>query len=112
MVETAETRVKQRLGNVIVCNSLLLHHLEPGNLWESVLLQFSPGCPWAERLPISQRVEEVLSYREKIMREEAQEILSRLERIESVARKEGLASVLQILEEEFEFGHDLEDTAE
>ena len=84
---------KMDSGNVFRCLSKALHHLDK----HKVMLILGTPYPAGS-----------LDYRFRIVREEIQAVLERLQRIKALAEEQNLTEILAILREDFDFGHDVE----
>lgn len=94
----AETKRKMNRGNVFACLSKAKHHLTPSTL--SMMLLMDPF-----------EAPQILEYRQRIITEEIEEAIKRLRRIEEIAQSHGYEEILSVLNEEFEFGHDMPNSA-
>lgn len=88
-------RRKMNTGNMESCLRKARHHLSPGSTWAMMRSVIDP--------------KDVLEYRHKITREEIEEALTRIGRIRSIALVQDNRAILGILDEQFEFGHDIEE---
>lgn len=97
--KTSPKRKKMNVGNITDCLSLADHHLEDGKL--SLILFTTPP----------EEIESILKYRSRILREELEEVTKRIKRIKEIAKQHAhvpcVKEILGILNEQFEFGHDL-----
>ncbi len=87
------TQRKMNKGDVLDCLRMTLHHIDD----HKVGLMEAAGVLNAS----------TLEYRFRIMREELEEVMARVERIKDIAEQKGIQEILDILTEEFEFGHNL-----
>lgn len=79
-------------GNLLSCLTKLIHHVAP----HKVALMFGVGC-----------TEDDLSYRFNLIRTEAEIVKQQIIRIKEVAERKNYEEVLNIINEELEYGHDL-----
>lgn len=91
-----QKRKKMDVGNIEACLRKALHHLERGPTVDKTWLMMQVADD-----PVA-----VIEYRHRILFEEIQEVLKRIQGIRRVATQ---PEVLAILEERFEFGHDLDE---
>lgn len=89
-----QRKKKQHQGNVISCLDLALHHLERSSWGDKTWLMMQRA----------KDPQAVIEYRHRIISEEISEVLARIKKIKEIATQ---PEVLAILNEEFEFGHDL-----
>ena len=83
-------------GNLMRCVRLTLHHVSPANV-RAVELQLKMDPT---------RVEELVTYRFELIRDELETAMRQLERIEKIARERGFMEITDVIDEEVEFGHD------
>ena len=91
----ADRRKKMGKGNILDCLRMARHHVDSH---KADLMQVA-GVLFGD-MP-------VMRYRSRILREELDEAISRIERIKEIAEQQHLQEIIDILSEEFEFGHDL-----
>ncbi len=90
--EASSPRRKMNRGNLEACLRRAIHHTQ----MRALMVLMGGGDP-----------AEIFDYRNRIVREEVQEALDRIGRIRQVAEGKEDQEILAILNEQFEFGHDL-----
>lgn len=89
---------KMDKGNLLRCLATAHHHVDGDSKIELIF----------GTIDSRQEIKDVLKYRFRIQREEIAEVISRIQRIEEIAKKQNNQEVLAVLNEEFEFGHDMQ----
>ena len=90
---TSQKRKKMDIGNVRACLEKAHHHVSDNTLC-LMLIE-------------SRNLKGDLRYRFRIQREELEEVIKRIERIKEIATQQNNEEILTVLNEQFEFGHDL-----
>ncbi|MBI4709299.1 MAG: hypothetical protein HY764_03810 [Candidatus Portnoybacteria bacterium] len=80
-------------GDLINCLEALIHHIAPHKARLMVLGGYN--------------TQEDIEYRFGLVRGEAELVLKQIERIREVAQNKGYKEILDIINEELEYGHDL-----
>jgi len=84
--------MSQKKGNLTDCMAMSIHHLEDSTI----------------SLMLSVATTEQCRYRMALVRSEVETALNQVRKIKEIAEKEGLDDVLAIINEDVEFGHDLD----
>lgn len=86
-------------GDVLSCLSKLIHHVSPNKT--RLILYGVLGCDLPE-------LREVMEYRNSLVREEAEIAEKKLRKILTVAQEKGYQEIIDIINEEVEFGHNFD----
>jgi len=79
-------------GNALSCLRKLIHHVYP----RKALLMAAAGA----------LTYDIVEYRNSLVREEAEIALKQLERIREIAKDKGYQEIIDVIEEQVEFGHE------
>lgn len=96
-------------GNAIRCLEKALHHL---STTERLIRLMDEADMFISAVTAGVFSVDILVYRQGLVEEDIKIGLQQLERIRSMATEKGYADIAAILDEKFEYGHSLGDSAE